>query len=115
MKTSNWIIMTLAVGCLVLADGCKKQEQSSERKTFGKRVSVTALRRAFESAPDKEVQAWLSDATSSLHYGEYAKSLAALEKLANHPGLTAQQRKITSEVIGQVKQLAANYRALPGH
>ena len=82
---------------------------------FGKRVSVTALRQAFESAPDKEIQAWISDAVSSLHYGEYAKSLTALEKLANHPGLTAQQKKITNAVIGQVKQLATSYQALPGH
>jgi hypothetical protein len=111
MKPSNWIIMLLAAGCLVVADGCKKQEKPTERKTLGVRVSMSELRQAFKNAPGAEIQAWLSDAAMGLHHGEYTNALAALEKLANHPGLTAQQKKVTSEVISQVKQLAMKYPA----
>ena len=40
--------MTMAAGCLVLGEGCKRQEQSSERQTLGVRVSITELREAFK-------------------------------------------------------------------
>ena len=100
----------LAACCLVLTDGCKKQEQSTEWKTQGVRVSLTELRQAFPSAPGTETEACLNDAATSLHYGEYAKALAALDKLANDPGATAQQKKVIDKVIGQVKELAAKSR-----
>ena len=114
MKPSNWILIAMAVGCLVFAAGCKKQEKPSEWKTLGVRVSLTELRQAFKDAPGDEIQAWLSDAEVALRQGQYTMTLATLDKLANRPGLTAQQKKVTSEVISQVKQLAANRQALPG-
>jgi hypothetical protein len=111
MKPSYWIIMMLAAGSLVFADGCKKQEKPSEWKTEGVRVSMTELRQAFPSAPGAEIEACLNDAATGLHYGEYAKVLAALDKLANNPGSTAQQKKVIGKVIGQVKELAAKSQA----
>lgn len=111
MKPSIWIIMLLAAGCLALADGCKKQEKASERNTVGVRVSMSKLRQAFQNAPGAEIQACLNEAAVGLRYGQYTSVLAALEKLANNPGLTAQQKKVTDKVIGQVKELALKSRA----
>lgn len=102
--------MTMAACCLVFADGCKKQEKSSEWNTMGVRVSMSELRQAFPSAPGAEIEACLSEAATGLHYGEYAKVLAALDKLANNPASTAQQKKVIDKVVGQVKELAAKSR-----
>jgi hypothetical protein len=38
-----------------------------------------------------------------------------LEKLANQPGLTAKQKEVTSEVVGQVKQLVEKSQASHGN
>jgi hypothetical protein len=110
MKPSHWIIMMLASGCLVLANGCKKQEKPAEWKMVGGRVSLTELRQAFPSAPGADIEACLNDAATGLHYGEYAKALTALDKLANNPGATAQQKKVIDKVRGQVNELAAKSR-----
>lgn len=99
----------MAAGCLVFADGCKKQEPS-EWKTLGTRVSMSELRQAFKDASGDGIQSCLSDVTMGVHYGEYTKALAALEKLANQPGLTARQKKAISEVTSQVKELAMKYQ-----
>jgi hypothetical protein len=110
MKPANWIILMLAAGCQLMTDGCKKQEQPSEWKTQGVRVSLTELRQAFASAPSDEIETCLSDAATSLRYGAYAKALAALDKLANNPGATAQQKKVIDKVRAQVNKLAAKSR-----
>jgi len=115
MKPLNWIILVLAVGCLVLAEGCKKQDKPSELKALGTRVSLTELRQAFENARGGEIQTWVSDVASAVHHGEYTNALAALEKLANLPNLTARQKKVTGEVVSQVKQLAMKSLAPPGN
>jgi hypothetical protein len=115
MKSLNWTIMIMAACCLVFADGCKKREEPAEWKRSGTRVSMSELRQAFKNAPGEDVQAWLSEVAVGLRYGEYSGALAALEKISNQPGLTAQQKKINGEVIGQVKQLAANSQASGGH
>ena len=100
----------LAAGCLLMTDGCKKQEQPTEWKTQGVRVSLTELRQAFPTAPSAEIEACLSDVPTSLRYGQYAKALAALDKLANSPDATAQQKKVIDKVRGQVNELAAKSR-----
>ena len=110
MKPSNCIIMMMAACCLVLAGGCKKQEKASEWNTMGVRVSISELQRAFQDARGAEIQACLSEAATGLRYGEYANVLAALDKLANNPSSTAQQKKVIGKVTGQVKELAAKSR-----
>lgn len=111
MKPSNWMIMMMATCCLVFADGCKKQEKASEWNTAGVRVSMSELQQAFQNAPGAEIQACLNEAAMGLRYGQYASVLAALEKLTNNPGLTAQQKKVTGKVIGQVEGLAMKAQA----
>ena len=103
--------MTMAAGCLVLGEGCKRQEQSSERQTLGVRVSITELREAFKNAPGNETQARLSETVVAVRYGQYTNALGTLQKLAGHPGLNAEQKKVTSKVISQVEKLAANSQA----
>jgi hypothetical protein len=115
MKPLNWIIMMMAAFCLVFADGCKQQAKPAEWKNSGTRVSMSELRQAFKDSSDKDVQAWLSEVAVGLRYGEYPNSMAALEKLANQPGLTAKQKEVTSEVVGQVKQLVEKSQASHGN
>lgn len=103
----DWILVAVAAGCLTVAvEGCKKQEKS-EWTTVGKKVSMTELRNTFQSLSDQQVQTWLSDVAVSLHYGQYATTLAALEKLAAHPKATPKQKMAANKVMEQVKQLAA--------
>ncbi len=108
MRTISWLSIILVAGALVCATGCKKAEKPSEWTTGGSvRVSLPELQQAFADTTAPDVQRCLSDAALALRYGRYDNVLAALNKLANRPDLTTQQKKLTNEVISQVKQLAA--------
>jgi hypothetical protein len=109
-RLSNWLLLTLAVGCLALAtNGCNRQ--ASEQEASGTRVSLTELRNAFEDVQDKDVQAAVNDTLMSIRVGQYTATLAALDKLANYSSATSSQKKVTAKVISQVKALAAKNQA----
>jgi hypothetical protein len=40
-----------------------------------------------------------------MRYGDYMKSLAALDTLAHNPASTEQQKQVVNQVIEQVKQV----------
>jgi hypothetical protein len=100
----------MAAGCLLLGDGCK-QKETSEWTTLGARVSITEFREAFANASGNEIPVLVNDAAVGVRYGQYTNSLATLQKLLNHPSLTAPQKKVTSKVISQVEQLATRSQA----
>jgi hypothetical protein len=110
MKFSYWLVAVVVGCCLVVGEGCKKKE-SSEWQTLGARVSLTEFREAFAGAEGNEIPVLVNDAAVSVRYGQYTNALVILQKLANQPSLTAQQKKMASRVVSQVEQLAARSQA----
>ena len=91
------------VGALALT-GCDKQKPAATG-VGGGAVDLPKLQEAFATAgPD--LQAALSEVSMGIRYGEYVRSFAGLDKLANAPGITEPQKKIVNEVIEQIKALA---------
>ena len=110
MKMTNWLLMSLLAGTLALI-GCGKSETQTPVQQ-GVAIDLPKLSEAFASATP-ELQNTVMAVASGVRYGEHASALAALDKLAQAPGLTDAQKKIVSEVTEQVKQVASKAPAPP--
>jgi len=110
MKTANWMMMFLLAGVLALA-GCGKEKPAATVMN-GVTVDLPKLQEAFATA-SSELQTSVSEVRMGVRYGVYARALTALEKLANAPGLTEDQKKVVAQVTEQVKQLASKAPAPP--
>ncbi len=111
MKWTHAIVGILAVGTLILV-GCSKSPPPPTPTADGVTIDLPKLQAAFPS-PTPEIRARLTDTAFGIRYEDYNKSLAELDKLANTPNLTAEQKKIVSEVTEQVKKAAASRSAKP--
>ncbi len=110
--TINWMALVLAAGFLTFA-GCGKSEKlPTSQEVSGVSVDLPKLQAAFANAsPDM-----LNDVTQvsfGLRYGDYMKSLAALDKLASNASITEAQKKVVNDVIEQVKKVMAQAPAAP--
>src|ERR1035437_6529209 len=108
MKTANWMMMCLLAGGLaggLALTGCGKKETPAPAP-MGVTVDIPKLQQAFaNTTPD--LQAALSEVTMGMRYGDYPRAFAALEKLANAPGIPDAQKKIVGKVTEQIKALAS--------
>jgi hypothetical protein len=85
--------------------GCGKKQPPAPAPG-GVTIDLPKLREAFATAgPD--LQAALSEVNMGIRYGDYPRTFAALDKLANAPGITDAQKKIVGEVTEQMKALAS--------
>jgi len=110
MKMNKWLVGVLAVGTLVLA-GCGKSQQQQQQGPppvvmRGVKVDLPKLQQSLTS-DNPALQAAVSKVTSSLRYGLFSQALTELQKLSGDPSLTEAQKKVVSDVIEQVKQMAA--------
>ena len=106
MKATNWLAGILAAATLGLT-GCSKSPPPPAAPAIGGvTIDVPKLQAAFPS-PKPDVGAALEDISYGIRYEDYNKCLAALDKLANSPGLTEPQKKTVSDVTEQVKKAAA--------
>jgi hypothetical protein len=103
MKIVNWITMCLLAGALALT-GCGKKNPTPTG-VGGGAVDLPKLQQAFATA-SPDLQTAVSAVGMGIRYGEFARAFAALDKLANSPGITDAQKKIVNEVIEQVKAKA---------
>ena len=67
---------------------------------------------AFATA-SPELQRSVSKVNLSIRYGQYAVAVAELGKIVNMTDLTEPQKKVASEVLEQLKQVAGQVRAKP--
>jgi hypothetical protein len=105
MKTTNGIALILLSGVLALA-GCGKSKPAAGPMISGVTVEVAKLQQAFATA-SPDLQTAVDAVKMGVRYGDYAATLAELDKLANNPSLTEAQKKIVAEVAEQVKQVAS--------
>src|SRR5947209_4189494 len=103
-------IRTLVVGfwaaCLLVMVGCGKKQQATPPayEVSGVKVDIPKLQQAFASASD-DLKSEVNQMGSFIRYGQYINVLASLDKLANNPALSDDQKKVVNEVIEQVRQV----------
>lgn len=103
MKNIFWSVLLLALG-LGLAGCSKGTETAPSPKVNGVTVDVPKLQAAFATA-SQDLQSQVAQVSYGVRYADYVKSLDALDKLSNAPGLTDAQKKVVNDLIEQVKQV----------
>lgn len=112
MKTKNWISSILAAALLAEA-GCGEAQKSPQPTIInGVKVDLARFQQAFNTAP-ADLQSSAFKVTMSLRYGQYAEAIAALEKVANAPGLTEPQKTVAHDVLQQLKQVLTRSQTSP--
>lgn len=105
------LLISFLVVCGIGLAGCGKPA-SPPPVQQGVTLDLPKLNEAFASA-SPELQAQVSEVARGVRYGEYAPALAALAKLEAAPGLTDAQKKIVTEVMAQVKDVASKAATAP--
>jgi hypothetical protein len=104
MKMTKWIMVCLLAVALVPV-GCSKKDSQQSIAPQTVTIDVPKLRAAFATA-DPALQALSAQVIRNVEFGRsYSAGLADLEKLANSPGLTEDQKKVVDEVTAQVKKI----------
>ena len=104
------MVMVVATG-VVVAGGCKKKQNAGQSfaplQVEGVSVDLPKLLNVLESSTNTEVQASVRNVQMNFRYRMYEKALMEIDKVANSPDLTEEQKKVAAEVLEQVKQVAA--------
>jgi len=102
--------LLLILGLLQL--GCGKGDQSNKPADYnGVQVDIPQPKKTFASSPDSLRLA--NDVEFGLRYGDFEKSMQALESLTNNANCTDEQKKLVSTTMEQVKKLAEKASAPP--
>lgn len=105
MNTTKLFFALLAAGLMVSAGCNRSPKQPPPSQIQGVTVDLPKLQAAYATNTAQDVQDQLMQVSFGMRYGDYMKSLAALDKLANNPASTDQQKQVVNQVIEQVKQV----------
>ena len=112
MQTKNWIFSILAAA-LLAESGCGQRQKALQPTIInGVKVDLDKYRQAFAGAT-AELQRNAFKVPMSIRYGQYAQAVAELEKLCTQPALTEQQKRVTTEVLDQLKQVVTKTQPRP--
>jgi len=106
----NWTARTLLIAGLVAFAGCSKSAQTTNQEGIdinGVKVNLPKLQTAIGSLNNPDVQNNMANVTFGIRYGDYMKSMMALDKIANDPSLNDAQKKVANEVLEQLKQVVS--------
>jgi hypothetical protein len=67
-------------------------------------VDIPQLSAEFSKA-SPEIQSKVTAATAKIRLNQYIQGMAALDEVLNSPGLTDKQKKLLTQVIGQLKEV----------
>ena len=111
MNMTKWIMICLLAITLAPVGCGKKEYPKADQQTVT--IDVPKLRDAFATA-SPDLKAISDEVIRDVQYGRsYSGGLAGLERLANAPGLTDDQKKIVAEVTDQVKKMMGGDAAAP--
>lgn len=102
----NWLVVVLAITSLGLA-GCNKSKLQESQQVEGVSVEMPKLEQLFATSTNPQLKALAAQAAYGLRYADYVKTLMALDQLSASPDATEVQKKMVTNVIDQVKKLAA--------
>src|SRR5438445_6660758 len=97
--------------------GCKKKGGDAgppvaTMQVEGVNVDLPKLQASIDASGNADLQSSVRQVLMSFRYHQYEKALMDMDKLVNDPGLNEDQKKIATEVLEQVKQVAQ--KAPPG-
>jgi hypothetical protein len=112
MKMTKWIMICLLAVSLAPI-GCSKKDLQPSGQSQTVTIDVPKLKATFDTA-SPELKALSDEAIKYVQFGRsYTAGLAALDKLANSPGITEDQKKVVAEVTEQVKKMMTPAGAPP--
>ena len=111
MKNTNYLLIILTAGVLALAGCGKSNEQPAPPPPAGM-IDFGALQRAFPN-PTPEVAASLQKLRFTARYRQFDAAMVELDKLAQLPNLTDEQKKAVNDAIEQIKKTVSAMPATP--
>lgn len=105
VNTTKYVSVLLAAGSLLFVGCNRTPKQPPASQIQGVSVDLPKLQEAYANNSAQDVQDQLMQVSFGMRYGDYMKSLAALDKLASNPASTEQQKQVVNQVIEQVKQV----------
>ena len=97
------------VAILLLAGGCGDSAQSDKLPPMqinGVNVDISQLTTEFSKA-SPELQSGVNKGVTEVRYKRYLQGMMELDAVLNKPGLTDKQKKLLTQVIGQLKEVVA--------
>ncbi|HLH55540.1 MAG TPA: hypothetical protein VKY92_18210 [Verrucomicrobiae bacterium] len=100
------LVVSLACAAILAGAGCKKpSDVPAAAQVNGVTVDLPKLNEAFANS-SQEIRTTVTQVGFNIRYTKYEDALMALDKLANDPSVTEDQKKVVSLVIDEVKKLA---------
>ena len=102
------ILLVIAVAATVALSGagCKKSSDvPAAAQINGVTVDMPKLNEAFANS-SQELRSTVTQVGFNIRYTKYEDALMALDKLANDPNVTEDQKKVVNQLIDEVKKLA---------
>ncbi len=107
MRMLVWIGIGLAL--LLLPCACSKSGQSDELPPMqiqGVNVDIPKLSAEFTKAPP-EVQSRVTEGIAKVRLNQYVQGMKIFDEVLNHAALNDKQKKLLTQVIGQLKEVAS--------
>lgn len=111
MKKIN-LLLGLMAATLIVSAGCSKDKPPPPPQVNGVTVDIPGLTRAFENA-NPELRSAATQVGFNIRYTKYEDALMGLDKLANDPNVTPEQKKVVNDMIEAVKKLANSAGGAP--
>jgi hypothetical protein len=103
-----WCGFVLAL--LFLPCACSNSSQADKLPPMqmqGVNVDIPQLSAQFAKAPP-ELQSRVTDGISKVRLNKYVEAMMVFDEVLNSPGLNEKQKKLLTQVIGQLKEVAVN-------
>jgi len=97
------ILAALAL-CLL---GCKKKQEAPSAAPIAVNGVSVDLPQLRLSITNKECQSYFDDIQNCFRYGSFKQAEDDIQKVADHPDLTEEQKAAAAKVLDQIKQVRA--------
>lgn len=110
MKSLKLVLaVTLVLGAVAIT-GCKKKGASgppiAPMVVEGVNVDLPKLQAAIDTTGNADLQSAVRGVLMDFRYRQYEKALMDIDKLSTDSNLNEEQKKIATEVLEQIKQVA---------
>lgn len=100
------LVIGLTGAALLAGSGCKKSNDlPTASQINGVTVDMPKLNEAFANS-SQDLRRLVTQVGFNIRYTKYEDALMSLDKLANDPNVTEDQKKVVNQLIDEVKKLA---------